>query len=87
MDNAAIETAKLLGSGSAQIILGLMVVALVGAVVWLARKLITQMEACHQQTVAMLTRFFESNDKLSDAIEVNTRVNEAAIAALRKQQT
>lgn len=84
MDQAAIETAKLLGTGSAQIILAVVAVVASGIAVWLGRTLYAEIKSCHAESITMLTRTIESNDKLSDAIESSARVSEAMLAQLRK---
>lgn len=85
MDQAAIETAKLLGTGSAQIILAVVAVCLGGIAVWLGRTLYTEIKSCHTQSLDMLTKKIESDNRLADAIETSARVSEAALAAVRKQ--
>ena len=84
MESASIETAKLLGSGSAQLILAVLAVALAGIALWLGRALFAEIKACHAAMMDMLTRKIESDNKLADAIEANARVTEAAIATMRK---
>lgn len=84
MEAASLETAKLLGSGSVQLVLAVICVALAGAAVWLGRTLFSEMKACHASSVAQLTQKIESDNKLSDAIEASTRVAEAMLAQLRK---
>jgi intracellular septation protein A len=84
MDQAAIEAAKLLGTGSAQLILATGVVLFGGVALWLGRTLYIEVKACHAHAMAMLERKIESDNRLADAIESSTRVTEAALAALRR---
>ena len=84
MDQAAIETAKLLGSGSAQLILAAGAVIFGGVALWLGRTLYREIKSCHAQSLDMLSRKIESDNRLAAAIESSTRVTEAAIAAWRK---
>ena len=84
MDQAAIETAKLLGTGSAQLILATGAIIFAGVALWLGRTLYAEVKACHAQSVDMLTKKIESDNRLSDAIEASTRVTEAMLAQLRK---
>lgn len=84
MESASLETAKLLGSGSAQLILAVLAVALGGIAVWLGRALYTEIKGCSAQLLAITEKKIESDNKLSDAIDSSTRVSEAMLMQLRK---
>ena len=84
MDQAAIETAKLLGTGSAQIVLAVFAVGLAIVCVWLGRALFAEIKACSAQLLAITEKKIESDNRLSDAIEGSIRVTEAALNAMRK---
>lgn len=84
METAAIETAKLLGTGSVQLILAIGLVFAAGVGIWLGRALFAEMKNCATQLLAITEKKIESDNKLASAIEGMEQVVNAALAAMRK---
>ncbi len=79
MDQAAIETAKLLGSGSVQLLLAVGLVFAVGVAIWLGRTLYSELKGCNAQMLDLSSRKIESDNKLANALEGLERVVETAL--------
>ncbi len=79
MEQAAIETAKLLGNGSVQIVLAIGLVFAVGVAVWLGLTLYAELKGCNAQMLDLATRKIESDNKLAMALEGLERVVETAL--------
>jgi len=77
MDQAAMETAKLLGTGPVQLVLAIGLVFFVIVTLWLGKRLLAQQQECHAQTLDITIKKIESDNRLADALEGLERVIEA----------
>jgi hypothetical protein len=84
MEQAALETAKLLGTASVQLLLAIGLVFFAVASVWLGRMVLAEIKLCSAQMLALTEKKIESDNKLADALEGLERVMEAAMAAVKR---
>ncbi|UYN96571.1 MAG: hypothetical protein KIT25_06460 [Enhydrobacter sp.] len=85
MDQAALETAKLLGAGSAQIVLAAGLVFFAGCTVGLARLLFREIKSCGEERTQVIHQNIEASNKVAAAIDGNTQVMKAALDALKSR--
>jgi hypothetical protein len=83
MDSAAIETAKLLGTGSVQLVLAAGLVFFAGCTVGLARMLFREIKSCGEERTQVIRQNIEASNKVAAAIDGNTQVMRAALEALK----
>jgi hypothetical protein len=84
VETAAIETAKLLATGSVQLVLAIGFVFSVGVAIWLGKALYSEMKNCNAQMLALTEKKIDSDNKLANAIEGMEQVVNAALSALRR---
>ena len=84
METAALETARMLGTATVQLVLAIGLVFFAGAAVVLGRMVLAEIKACSAQMLTLTERKIESDNKLADALEGLERVMEAAMASLKR---
>jgi hypothetical protein len=83
MDSAALETAKMLGTGSVQLILAVGIVFFAIVAVGVTFRLLSELKSCAAQTLDLALKGIESNNKLVEALSGLERVIEASMRAPR----
>jgi len=79
MDQAAIETAKLLATGSVQIVLAVGLVFFALVAVYLGRVLYNEIKACNAVMLDLTNRKIESDNKMTTALEAIRSVVETVM--------